>query len=248
MGRQGVCLDMYQKYAYKRIKYFHVFSEYQLGIIKKILPGKVHYYAPLTLDDYGDANINSSNDKIRFLFFGYIKEYKRLDLLIRSFLDLRRSGFENIELIIAGNCENWITYKSLIGNDRNINSRIEVIPNRDIPNIVASCHYMVLPYQDSAQSAVLTLAYQYRKPVVVSNIEAFKQFVIEGETGFYFENGQQASLTNVLRNVIMNHEKDYSIYEEKIESFVQKEFALESILNKYRSFLNDSIQRESILC
>lgn len=236
-------MDTYQNYFYKRINNFHVFSKYQLSVIKEIEPEKNHYYAPLTLEDYGVSNVNPPNNVIRFLFFGYIREYKRLDLLIHSFRELRALGFNNIELFIAGNCENWEYYEAIIGKESGITTRIEIIPNEDIPDLVSSCHYMILPYKDGAQSGVLTLAYQYNKPVIVSDIESFKQFVIEGSTGFIFKNESQESLTNIMKNIILEHNDNYQNLKNNVKLFVEKEFALDKILIMYKDFLNDCISK-----
>ena len=238
-------MRLYHSYAYKKIKYFQVFSEYQLEVIRKLLPGKKHYYAPLALEDYGVSTATPPADKIRFLFFGYIREYKRLDLLIASFQDLYNAGIQNIELYIAGNCENWEHYASKIEIKEGINTRIEIIPNSDIPDLVSSCHYMVLPYQDGAQSAVLTLAYQYNKPVIASYIDSFKQFVIDGSTGYFFKSRSQESLTSVMKNVVLNHDLRYNELKENVSDFVKKEFYIDEILSKYRAFLDNCLELNS---
>ena len=232
-------MDIYQNYFYKRINKFHVFSKYQLSVIKEIVPEKNHYYAPLALEDYGVSKVNPPNNVIRFLFFGYIRAYKRLDLLIHSFRELRALGFNNIELFIAGNCENWEYYEAIIGKESGITTRIEIIPNEDIPDLVSSCHYMVLPYKDGAQSAVLTLAYQYNKPVIVSDIESFRQFVIDGSTGFVFKNESQESLTNIMKKVINEHDVNYQKLKNNIKLYVEKELATDKIITMYKDFLND---------
>jgi len=235
-------MRLYHKYAHKRFQNFHVFSKSQLEFIKKLLPGKKHYYAPLAVKDYGNSVLTPPKDIIRFLFFGYIREYKRLDLLLKSFHEIYSSGTTNIELYVAGNCENWKPYESMITNTSGIITRIEIIPDRDIPDLVSSCHYMVLPYQDGAQSAVLTLAYLYNKPVIVSDIESFKQFVIEGATGFSFKNQSQESLTTVMRKVIEEHETNYTDLKINVKTLVDEEFAIERIVDRYKSFLNDCME------
>jgi len=236
-------MDLYQNYAFRRLRNFHVFSEFQLSILKKLVPYKNHYYTPLTLEDYGISTVLPPNDKVRFLFFGYIKEYKRLDLLINSFRELRNSGVENIELLIAGNCENWSYYEALIDKDNAIKTRIEMIPNKDIPDVVSSCHYLVLPYKDGAQSGVLNVAYQYNKPVIVSDIDSFKQFVIDGNTGFFFKNESQESLTNILKKVISDHDENYQKLKDNIKSFVEKELAIENVVMKYKEMLQDCLKK-----
>lgn len=235
-------MDIYQNYIFKRINNFHVFSKYQLSVIKEKIPGKNHYYVPLTLEDYGISNVLPPTDVIRFLFFGYIKKYKGLDLLIHSFRELQSSGISNIELFIAGNCSNWEYYESIIGKESGIITRIENIPNKDIPDLVSSCHYMILPYLDGAQSGVLNLAYQYNKPVIISDIESFRQFVIDGSTGFFFKNKSQESLTDIMKMVISKHDDIYIALKNNIKTLVEKEYAQDKILDGYKHLLNESIE------
>lgn len=233
----------YQAYVYKRINNFQVFSEYQLRVIKELLPQKNSYYVPLSLTDYGSSNIVPPADAIRFLFFGYIRPYKRLDLLIAAFQDLCASGVRNIELHIAGDCEDWHRYHSMIdGNDR-IKTRIGVIPSRDVPDLIASCHYLVLPYQDSAQSAVLTLSYRYGKPVIASDIDAFSEFVSEGLTGFFFENRSSKSLTSVMRQVIADHTGSYDNLRENIAAFVKRQYSPARILQAYKACIDQCLEQ-----
>lgn len=231
-------MDIYQDYIFKRISNIHVFSEYQLGVVKELFPGKRHFLIPLTLEDYGDSKVVPPDSPVRFLFFGYIKEYKGLDLLIRSFRELRKSGYDNIELQITGKCDNWDYYNSIINGESGIKTRIESIPNKEIPDVISSCHYILLPYRDSAQSGVLNLAYQYNRPVIISDIEAFRQTIDDGRTGYYFKNGSVESLTGVMKKVINSHPANYTNIKKNIRIFVEKEFAMDKIIEKYKELLN----------
>ena len=240
-GSNDRWMDVYQKQIYSRLNNFHVFSKYQLRLIKEIAPHKNHYYAPLTLEDYGTSNVLPPDNLIRFLFFGYIRDYKRLDLLIQSFRELRNSGFDKIELLIAGKCENWDYYDSLIAGESGITKRIDIIPNNELPDLISSCHYMVLPYKDGAQSAVLTLAYQYNKPVIVSDIESFRQFVTDGSSGYVFKSEDQEDLSRVLKKAIIEHPDNYDKLRSNIKILVEQDYALDKIVGRYRNFLNDCI-------
>ena len=236
-------MDIYQDYVFKRIKNIHVFSGYQLSIVKEMYPQKNHYLIPLTLEDYGVSHVLPPENSIRFLFFGYIKDYKGLDLLISSFNDLCDSGICNIELLIVGKCDNWDFYKSKINGNASIKTRIESIPNTDIPDVISSCHYIVLPYRDSAQSGVLNLAYQYNRPVIVSDIDALKQAVISGSTGLFFQNGSQESLTEVMKEAVASHPVKYLELRSNMGSYVEKEFDMDKIIDRYKVLLNDCLEK-----
>ena len=129
----------------------------------------------------------------------------------------------------------------ITGSD-GIETRIEVIPNRDIPDLLSSCHYVVLPYKDGAQSAVLNLAYQYNKPVIASDIEAFKDLIVEGSTGFLFKSGSTDSLTAVMKAVILQHNNKYHTLQRRIKEYVIKELSTDQILVKYRQFLEECLK------
>lgn len=236
-------MRIYQAYIFKRISNFHVFSRYQLATIQKLLPRKHHYYAPLALKDYGSSEVSPPDDVIRFLFFGYIRDYKRLDILIHAFQDLCDSGIRNIELHIAGNCNDWAHYQSMITADDRIRTRIEIIPNKDVPDLISSCHYMVLPYQDGAQSGVLALAYQYNKPVIASDIPAFKEFIEDGLTGFFFKSESWASLADAMRHVAADHSANYGRLQTNVKAFVKKEYSIHQILARYEAFIEECIAR-----
>ena len=236
-------MRLYHDYAFGRIENFQVFSKSQLAVLRKRWPGKRSFYAPLSLVEYGSSQLSPPPDRIRFLFFGYIRDYKRLDLLLGAFQQLLDAGLPGIELHIVGDCQNWQRYRNLISHPEAVFARIEAVPNRDIPDLVSSCHYMVLPYQDIAQSAVLTLAYQYRKPVIVSDIEPFQEYVQEGVTGFFFASGSQQSLATVLRRVVERHGAGYRELSENVASFVTENYSRDRIAAMYRSFLDQCLGR-----
>jgi glycosyltransferase involved in cell wall biosynthesis len=234
-------MRLYQSYAFGVMKRFHVFSRNQLGVISDMLPTKRLYYAPFAPDDYGESTAQPPRDRIRFTSFGYIRQYKRLDLLIGAFKTLYDEGLP-IELLIAGGCDRWDRYATLIGNHPGIHAKIGVIPNEDIPDLISSSHYLVLPYQDGAQSAVLPLAYRYGTPVITSDIDAFRDAVVDGTTGFRFRSLSQESLCQTMWDVVLRHEEVYAGLQRNIRAHVAQEYSLEGIFQKYRDFIDDTLQ------
>jgi len=224
------------------MKRFHVFSRSQLRVISDMLPTKRLYYAPFAPDDYGESDARPPDDRIRFTSFGYIRQYKRLDLLIGAFKTLYGEGHRNIELLIAGGCDSWDRYKALIDNHPGIHARIGVVPNGDIPDLIASSHYLVLPYQDGAQSAVLPMAYRYGTPVITSDIDAFRDAVVDGSTGFRFRSLSQESLCHTMRDVVLRHEEMYAGLKHNIRTHVAMEYSSNGIVAKYREFIEDTLQ------
>jgi glycosyltransferase involved in cell wall biosynthesis len=124
-------------------------------------------------------------DKI-ILFFGFIRKYKGLDILLRAMNDpgIRRSG---IRLLIAGEFyENKNMYARLI-EELNINDELilktDFIPDTEVQYYLCAADAVVQPYRHATQSGVTPLAYHFEKPMIVTNVGSFAEQVIHEETG-----------------------------------------------------------------
>jgi D-inositol-3-phosphate glycosyltransferase len=130
-------------------------------------------------------------DEKAILFFGRIKPYKGLELLLDAFqrLTVRQ---ENFKLIIAGapnkgNEDYADEVKRTIGSrfDRGqVIQDMRFIPDAEMELYLKAADVMVLPYKDIFQSGVLFLAYSYGLPVVATDVGSFREEIVEGQTGF----------------------------------------------------------------
>lgn len=233
-----------QYYMYKLLisfKNFHVFSKNQLEIINLISKNKNVLYAPLVLKNYGPINItnNKPNHKVNFLYFGYIRQYKRIDLLINAAQKLYESGYTNFVVTIAGACSIWnAVYQPLIKYPQLFNLRIGYIPNDEVAKLFGEATFLVLPYQDLAQSGAITVAFNYYTPVITSNISPFLEFVQVGINGYTFQNGDEKSLTEILKRMILMDSNEYNKLKQTTKQFVDETYSLTTIANKYVKYFN----------
>lgn len=116
-----------------------------------------------------------------FLFFGLIRPYKGLDVLLRALASLRGRDFH---LTIAG--EAWTgaeLYLRLI-EDGGIARQVEFVnsyvSDQQAANYFARADAVVLPYRSASGSAVASLAFRYDKPVIASDIGGLPDFVLPG--------------------------------------------------------------------
>src|ERR1035437_226300 len=202
--------------------FFQVFSKNQEAIFRKRYPKKKVYTISKTTSDYGNVkcykkDLGYGTKKIRFLFFGKILIYKGLDQLIRAMNRLSYK-YSNFELVIAGRCDNWETaYEPLIENKNIIIKRIGRIENVEIPDLFKSCDYLVLPYKDATQSGPLMIAYNYNLPVIASNIEAFREVIEEGTSGYFFDRSDPKGLESVLEAAIHQSRDEYELLVDKLK-------------------------------
>ncbi|MCZ6703779.1 MAG: glycosyltransferase family 4 protein [Ignavibacteria bacterium] len=141
-----------------------------------------------------------SQEQNVILFFGAIKEYKGLDILLNS-LSFSSTKINNLTLIIAG----WVDDRKLESKCTNIISKLpkeikviyhaEFIPSAEVAKYFIACDVVVLPYRRISHSGVLHLAYSFGKPVIATNVGDFKETIEEGKSGFVLSSNSQENLS-----------------------------------------------------
>lgn len=126
-------------------------------------------------------------DKKVLLFFGFIREYKGLDLLIHS---LKYLDDEYI-LLIAGEDYGDYSNCSKIINELKINDRIKAniryIPESEIPYFFSASDVCILPYRTATQSGIEGISYHFDLPVIVSQAGGLAENVLENYTGLVID-------------------------------------------------------------
>lgn len=119
------------------------------------------------------------------LFFGFIRAYKGLDLLLEAMGELRHTG---IKLIVAGEFyEDSKPYLEIIekhGLQENVMMHTHFIPNADVAQYFSACDLVVQPYRNATQSGVSQVAYHFEKPMIVTDVGGLAEFVPHGEVGY----------------------------------------------------------------
>jgi len=121
------------------------------------------------------------------LFFGYIKDYKGLDLLLES-VPKDYCIQQNIKLIIAGEFYGKKDKYLKIISDREIGDLVIIndkfISNEQIKNYFSVSDIIVQTYHSATQSGISQLALYYEKPIIVTDVGGLSETIIEGETGY----------------------------------------------------------------
>jgi glycosyltransferase involved in cell wall biosynthesis len=117
------------------------------------------------------------------LFFGRIYKYKGLECLIKAEPMITKE-VPNAKIVIAGTGENFKKYENMMVNKDNFIVYNYRIPYKEGAELFQRCSIVVLPYIDASQSAVVPIAYAFKKPVVVTDVGAIPEIVDDGVTGF----------------------------------------------------------------
>lgn len=145
----------------------------------------------------------SEREKV-MLFFGNIAPYKGLEYLIQA-MAILRERIPDLYLIIAGrvkdkNCvDYWERIQKHIDEEglrKNVILHIRYIPDEEVEVFMKSANVMILPYKNIFQSGVIFLSYNFGLPVIVSDVGSLSDYVVEGETGFVFSEGNANDLSD----------------------------------------------------
>jgi D-inositol-3-phosphate glycosyltransferase len=124
------------------------------------------------------------------LFFGFIRPYKGLDLLLEA-LNTEGARKLNIKLIVAGEFygdEDF--YRNLITSqdiENQVIVKSDFIPSEEVRYYFGAADLVVQPYKTATQSGISQIAYHFEKPMIVTNVGGLPEIVPHGEAGYVVE-------------------------------------------------------------
>ena len=209
------------KLGLRNANYFIALSQIVEEDLKSISANKKIYRAelpPFDLyklpDEYAikeeKKNLGFNKDDRILLFFGYVRKYKGLDILIKAMPSVISSN-PDVKLLIVGEFyDDPSSYQNLI-KELKLDNIVKVL-NRFVKNEEVGLYYgmsdlVILPYRSATQSAVLNVSYSFLKPVVATKVGGLKEFVDDGETGFLVEPESVKALANGIKTFFDSKDK-----------------------------------------
>jgi glycosyltransferase involved in cell wall biosynthesis len=201
----------FTRYFLKSCDGFITMSEKVLGDLRsfeKTKPAQLVHH-PL-YDNFGEpmpqaearALLGLDPQEKILIFFGFIRQYKGLDLLLQAMSDerIRAAG---IKLLVAGEFyEESQPYLDLVRNNHLESAvilRTDFIPDAEVRQYLCSADGVVQPYRQATQSGVTPLAYHFEKPMIVTNVGGLPSLVPDGKVGLVCEPEPKAIADAILR-------------------------------------------------
>jgi len=169
-------------------------------------------------DHYGEIipkeealqKLNLDSSKKYILFFGFIRDYKGLDLLLNAFAD-KRIDKNRYHLIVAGEFySNEEKYKKII-DDLSIQNEVhlfsEYIPEDEVNRFFCACNIIAQPYKSATQSGVTQIGYHFNKPMLVTNVGGLSEIIENGKCG-YVVNPVESEITEALLDYFQNDREE----------------------------------------
>ena len=183
---------IFTKYFVKPVDAFITMSKKVLDDLTKFVSNKPSQFIPHPLyDNFGEKiskeearkKLGIGLDEKIILFFGFIRKYKGLDILLEAMKILKNSDHQ-IKLLIAGEFyDDRKIYDDLINKldvRNNLILHTDFISDSEVKYFLCAADCVVQPYRNATQSGVTPLAYHFEIPMIVTNVGGLPDLVPEG--------------------------------------------------------------------
>ncbi len=165
------------------VKHFDAFSKPKI-----VSPHPIYDHYGALLDKKDAAiKLGLHDQNAYILFFGFIRQYKGLDLLLEAFADKRLRKFR-LKLIVAGefyeNPEPYLSQIAKLKLENFVELRTGFIPDSEVRNYFSVADIVAQPYRMATQSGVSQIAYHFEKPMLVTNVGGLAEIVPHGKVGY----------------------------------------------------------------
>jgi len=130
------------------------------------------------------------------LFFGYVRPYKGLDVLLQALPEIRRHV--PLRVIVAGEFyEGEERYRRMVA-DMDLGAavifRADYLPQDQVALHFSAADVAILPYRSATQSGIVQVAYHLDTPVICTDVGGLAEVVLDGRTGFVVPPDDPAAL------------------------------------------------------
>lgn len=184
--------------------YFVLHSSREADELKSIIPD-ARYMVNMhpTYSEFKDVEVETEAVPVDqasvILFFGFVRPYKGLKVLIEAMESIP----EIVHLNIVGDFGKAKDEYMHMISDKHLTDRISVrdgyVPDREVGEYFERCDAVVLPYLDATQSGIAQIAYAFEKPVIATTVGGLPEVVHDGETGVLCEPGDPEELSKAIQ-------------------------------------------------
>jgi glycosyltransferase involved in cell wall biosynthesis len=144
--------------------------------------------------DAAEDKLGLKKGKKNILFFGLIRTYKGLDILLEAFGKLS----QDYQLIIAGEPYGpFDKYQKIIDslpNRENVHTWLKYIKDSEVTDYFSAADIAVLPYRSATQSGISSVSYHFEVPMIVTDVGGLKETIGDRGTGIVAADGRPETI------------------------------------------------------
>ncbi len=174
-------------------------------------------------------NIGIDTEEKIILFFGFIRKYKGLDILLDALAILKASGNNSFKVLIAGEFyedrKPFDEQLARLGLEDMLILKTDFIPDSEVRNYFCSADMVIQPYRNATQSGVTPLAYHFEIPMIVTNVGGLPSLVPDGKVGLVAE----PNAASIAEKIVAYFTKDEQFFMEHLKE-EKKKFSWEKMV------------------
>jgi len=213
-------------------------SKFTNSTFKKFIPHPIYDIFGEKIDKKTALNNLKLNPQDKhLLFFGFVRKYKGLDLMLKAMADKRIQKL-GIKLIVAGEFyDDKIEYTDMIAEldiTENIIMKSDFIPSDEVKNYFCASDMITQTYRTATQSGVTQIAYSFERPMLVTNVGGLAEIVPHYKVGYVTSKNPSEIADSIVDFYEYNREEEFTTNckEEK------KRFSWNSFVNEIDKLMN----------
>ena len=196
------------KFAFSAADHFITHSTRDREDLLAVVPGKQVVVCPLpSLIEFSASNTKHHDGGNTILFFGKVRKYKGLDVLLAAMPKVLKTV--DVNLLIVGEFYDSIERYNRLIREHRIESHVRLdnryVPNEQVPGIFKQADVLVLPYLSATQSGVARIALSNGVPIIASKTGGLSEAIKENVTGLFFPAGDPDALAAQIVNYFTNN-------------------------------------------
>lgn len=238
---------VFSNYFVKNVDAFISLSKSVLEDLKIFNKNKPRAFCPHPLyDHFGkkhsrhealtQLNLDTKNKYV--LFFGLIRDYKGLDLLIKAFSDTRLSD-QKVQLIIAGefysNPEKYIRLINDSGVKNSIILHDRFIPDDEVGLYFGAADIVAQPYKNATQSGVTQIGFHFEKPMLVTDVGGLAEIIPHNKAGYVVQPDPKSIADHLVAYFKENKKEEF----EKQVILEKKKYEWDTMTKKIKHLLKE---------
>lgn len=212
----------FTKYFLNPVDAFVSMSNEVLSDLRTFEPNKPAVFSPHPVYDiYGENVVQNEaqsflklpHNKKYLLFFGFIRKYKGLDILLEAMTDERIKAMD-IKLIVGGEYYSDQSFYEEIIKEKKLSNQLflftDFIPNDKVKYYFCAADCIVQPYRSATQSGISQIAYHFEKPMIVTNVGGLPEIVPNNKVGYVTEVSPKAIADAIVKFYTENNAANFA--------------------------------------
>ena len=209
------------RYAFSRADCFIVQSAIVERELLELLPGAKLRLTPHPIYDIFERHLPKDGarkqlgifSKNVMLYFGYVRAYKGLMVLIEAMKGIHEFDHQigdTMLLVVGEFYDDESKYRTRV-RELNLEQCVrfvsDYIPNDQVADYFSAADVVMLPYLSATQSGIIQIAYNFDKPVIATNVGGLAEVVLDGTTGFIVPPNDPQALTEAVLGFYREHKE-----------------------------------------